>query len=118
LLLHYRESRALPLSPDTRVYGEFLTLEWLNHDGLYVLSEYVDRQEMAAEITGGSGICNCYVAWMAAFERGELLPYRIRYTDLQGARKLLDKRLPERVPEDWDCETECYRDVVIDWLEG
>ncbi|WP_254506822.1 DUF433 domain-containing protein [Anatilimnocola floriformis] len=117
-LPHYRKRRAEPLAPSTPVFGQYLTLSWLHHDGVYVLAEYVDRQEMADEIVSGGGITNGYVAWLAAFESGVLLPYQIRYTNLQGERKLLDKRQPEHAPEDWDWVTEPYRDVAIEWCAG
>lgn len=113
---HYVEPRESPLSPDARVFGQFLTLDWRGHDGFLLLTNYISREEMKYEIGGGGGICNGYITSLAAFENGELLPYRAHYTDLHGARKVLDKQHEERFPEGWEEYSELYNDVEIEWL--
>jgi hypothetical protein len=109
------DRRGIPLDPDVPVYGTFLSLDFHHHDGYYVLRHYETQTDLADWICGPAGVCNDYVAFMIAFHEGTCLPYRIRYTDLNGQRKLLDKKHPETVPEDWDWETDEYRNIEIEW---
>ncbi|QDU31478.1 hypothetical protein ETAA8_66360 [Anatilimnocola aggregata] len=113
----YVEPRTSPLSPDSRVFGQYMTLSWHSHDGFFRLSNYISRDELTYEVGGPAGICNSYTDCLAVFENGQLLPYRTHYTDLHGVRKVLDKRHEEHVPEDSEWFIELYRDVEIEWLE-
>jgi uncharacterized protein (DUF433 family) len=106
------------LTPDARVYGQFLSLSWYNHDNLLLLQEYVDREELASEIGGGGGICNDYVTCLAVIENGTHLPYRLHYTDRLGERKTFNKLSQEASHEDSWYFDGLYRDVQIEWLDN
>lgn len=114
--VQYVTLRDTPLAPDVPVFGQFLSLQWLSHDGFFWLANYISRDEMTSEVSGLAGVFNGYIACLAPFESGKFLPYRAHYTDLQGARKVLDKLHEERYPEGWDGDFDLYRDVKIEWL--
>lgn len=114
---HHPQPRPAPLDREVSVYGEFLLLTYSSHDGYFVLSRHATLEEMAESICGGAGICNGYVDFQVAFYRGKCLPFQIRYTDFRGRRQYLDKRKPEKLPDDcdWDWIGNEYRDVEIEW---
>ncbi len=91
----YIKPRAVPLTGDEPVHGDFLALTYCAHDPFVRLDDHESLEQLEKFLASDSGTINFYITCSIAFIRGSVVPYRIGYELDDKTVGVFDKHLQD-----------------------
>jgi hypothetical protein len=113
----YIRPRAVPLTGDEEVNGDFLALTYCHHDPFVRLDDFASRIELESGLLGRGGFLHPMINYLVAFIEGNVAHFRITYCGLDGSIKLFDKYQQPREFL-WEASMESqYPEARVQWFE-
>jgi len=106
----YEMRRETLLTGDEEIRGDYLVLDYCNHEERICLTEYKTLENAERYILGGAGVFNSFTNLVLVFDHLRLRNYRVTYRSRRDDRRVEFDITARNIAD------RPYRDRRIEWL--